>query len=126
VATGSPFSPVSYGARTVPIAQCNNVYIFPAIGLAVAASRARRVTDAMILASARALAEKSPALRDASGSLLPALIDVRKVAVHVATAVGLEAQRGGVAPTTSEEELRQRVIATQWTPSYPTFVTPKT
>jgi malate dehydrogenase (oxaloacetate-decarboxylating) len=124
VATGSPFAPVPYGGRTIPIAQCNNVYIFPAIGLGVTASGARRVTDAMILAAARALAEKSPALHDASGSLLPALADLRQVAVHIATAVGLEAQRDGVAAKTSEEEFRQRVIATQWAPVYPTFVTP--
>jgi malate dehydrogenase (oxaloacetate-decarboxylating) len=118
VATGSPFAPVSYGGRTIPIAQSNNVYIFPAVGLGVVASRARRVTDSMILAAARALGEKSPALRDASASLLPALTDLRQVAVHIATAVGLEAQKAGVAPKTTEEELRQRVVATQWTPVY--------
>jgi malate dehydrogenase (oxaloacetate-decarboxylating) len=123
VATGSPFAPVRHDGRTIPIAQCNNIYIFPAIGLGVVASRARRVTDAMILASARALAENSPALRDASASLLPALGDLRKVATHIATAVGLEAQRAGLAPKTSEEELRQRVLAAQWTPAYPSFAT---
>jgi malate dehydrogenase (oxaloacetate-decarboxylating) len=122
IATGSPFAPVSYGKRTIPIAQCNNVYIFPAIGLALASSGARRVTDAMILASARALAEKSPALRDVSGSLLPALTDLRQVAAHIATAVGLAAQQGGVAPRNDEEQLRQRVSATQWTPEYPAYV----
>jgi len=77
----------------------------------------------MILAAARALAEKSPALHDAFASLLPALPDVRSVAVHIATAVSREAQRSGVAPETSQDELRQRVIATQWTPSYPDFGT---
>ena len=45
VATGSPFAPVNYGGHTIPIAQCNNVYIFPAVGLGVVASSARRVTD---------------------------------------------------------------------------------
>jgi len=125
VATGSPFAPVSYGGRRIPIAQCNNIYIFPAIGLGVVASGARRVTDAMILAAARALAESSPALQDASASLLPALTDLRQVAVHLATAVGLEAQRAGVAPKTTEDELRQRVMATQWSPAYPSFATSK-
>jgi malate dehydrogenase (oxaloacetate-decarboxylating) len=118
VATGSPFAPVRYAGRTVPIAQCNNVYIFPAIGLAVAASGAQRVTDSMILAAARALAEKSPALEDASAPLLPAIGHIREVAAHIATAVSLEAQSAGVAPETSQEELRQRVVATQWTPAY--------
>jgi malate dehydrogenase (oxaloacetate-decarboxylating) len=119
VATGSPFAPVSYEGRKIPIAQCNNVYIFPAIGLAVTASGARRVTDGMILAAARELGENSPALRDASASLLPALTDIREVAVQIAIGVGQEAQRGGVAPATTEEELRRRVISAQWTPDYP-------
>src|ERR1700693_5564647 len=61
VATGSPYAPVRYEGRTIPIAQCNNVFIFPAVGLGVVASRARRVTDGMILAAARALGEQSPA-----------------------------------------------------------------
>jgi malate dehydrogenase (oxaloacetate-decarboxylating) len=121
VATGSPFAPVSYEGRKIPIAQCNNVYIFPAIGLAVTASGARRVTDGMILAAARELAENSPALRGASASLLPALTDIREVAVQIAIAVGQEAQRAGVAPKTTKEELRRRVIATQWVPAYPSL-----
>jgi malate dehydrogenase (oxaloacetate-decarboxylating) len=118
IATGSPFAPVSYNGRTIPIAQCNNIYIFPAIGLGVVASGARRVTDPMILAAARVLGENSPAIHDASASLLPALTDLRKVAVQIATAVGLEAQKAGVAPKTTEEKLRQRVVETQWTPAY--------
>jgi malate dehydrogenase (oxaloacetate-decarboxylating) len=119
VATGSPFAPVSYGGRVMPIAQCNNVYIFPAMGLGVVASGARRVTDAMMLAAARALAANSPALKDSSASLLPPLTDIRRVAAEIALAVGIQAQRDGVAPELSEDELRQRVRATQWTPAYP-------
>jgi malate dehydrogenase (oxaloacetate-decarboxylating) len=121
VATGSPFAPVSHNGRAIPIAQCNNIYIFPAIGLGVVASGARRVTDNMILAAARTLGENSPALHDNSASLLPALTDLRRVAVHIATAVGLEAQKAGLAPKTTKEELRERVTATQWTPAYPSF-----
>jgi malate dehydrogenase (oxaloacetate-decarboxylating) len=118
VATGSPFAPVNYGARTIPIAQCNNVLIFPAMGLGVVASGARRVTDAMMLAAARALAANSPALKDSSASLLPALTDIRRVAAQIALAVGLEAQKEGLAPKMSEEKLRQQVITAQWTPAY--------
>jgi malate dehydrogenase (oxaloacetate-decarboxylating) len=118
IATGSPFAPVSYNGRTIPIAQCNNIYIFPAIGLGVVAARARRVTDGMILAAGRTLGEQSPALSDASASLLAGLANLRAVAAAIAVAVGLEAQRAGVAPKTTEEELRERVKATQWNPAY--------
>ena len=109
VATGSPFPGVS---------QCNNVYIFPALGLGIAASGARRVTDRMIMAAARALAANSPA----NGALLPHLKDLRKVAVEVACAVGIAAQESGVAPAMTADALRVRVIANQWVPAYPDFL----
>jgi malate dehydrogenase (oxaloacetate-decarboxylating) len=126
VATGSPFAPVSYGGRTIPIAQCNNVFIFPAMGLAVVASGARRVTNPMMLAAARTLGANSPALKDSSASLLPRLTDIRRVAAEIATAVGIQAQKEGLAPKTTEDELRQRVTATQWTPAYPALSAAKT
>jgi malate dehydrogenase (oxaloacetate-decarboxylating) len=122
VATGSPYEPVRYEGRVIPIAQCNNVFIFPAVGLGVVASGASRVTDGMMLAAARALGEGSPARANPSDSLLPALRDVRAVARAIATAVGLEAQRAGVAPKTSPQELSNRVSAAQWTPEYPRTV----
>jgi malate dehydrogenase (oxaloacetate-decarboxylating) len=118
VATGSPFEPVKSGDRWIPIAQCNNVYIFPALGLGIVASGARRVTDSMILAAARALAENSPARTDRDAPLLPNLRDLRRVAREIAVAVGIEAQAAGVAVKTSVEELRRRVTASQWMPGY--------
>ena len=121
VATGSPFAPVSYGGRKIPIAQCNNVYIFPAIGLGIVAAGARRVTDPMMLAAARALAANSPALKDSSASLLPPLTDSRRVAAEIALAVGTQAQKDGVAAKLADDELRQRVTAAQWTPTYPSY-----
>ena len=98
IATGSPFAPVDLEGRLIPIAQCNNVFIFPAVGLGVVASGARRVTDGMMLAAARELGENSPVRKNPSGSLLPPVHDLRAVAVKIATAVGLEAQRAGLAP----------------------------
>jgi malate dehydrogenase (oxaloacetate-decarboxylating) len=121
VATGSPFSPVICRGCRMPIAQCNNVYIFPAIGLGVVASRARRVTDAMMLAAARTLAANSPALKDPSNCLLPPLTELRKVAAKIAVAVGIAAQKDGVAAHVNEDELRRQVMTTQWTPDYPVY-----
>jgi malate dehydrogenase (oxaloacetate-decarboxylating) len=118
VASGSPFAPVTYGNRRIPIAQCNNVYIFPAMGLGVVASGARRVTEPMMLAAARALGANSPALKDASASLLPPLTEIRRVAAEIALAVGIEAQKDGVAPRLGADELRRRVQETQWVPAY--------
>jgi malate dehydrogenase (oxaloacetate-decarboxylating) len=121
VATGSPFGPVTYSGRKMPIAQCNNVYIFPAMGLGVIASHARRITDPMMLAAARALAANSPALKGSSGSLLPPLTDLRRVAVEIALAVGIQAQKDGLAANYDKDELRQRVTTAQWTPDYPSY-----
>jgi malate dehydrogenase (oxaloacetate-decarboxylating) len=125
VATGSPSATVSFGGRKIPIAQCNNVYIFPAMGLGIVASGAQRVTESMMLAAARALAGNSPALKDASASLLPPLTEVRRVAAEIACAVGIQAQIDGVAPQFSDAELRLRVAAAQWPPEYPSFVRAK-
>jgi malate dehydrogenase (oxaloacetate-decarboxylating) len=121
VASGSPFAPVNYEGRKIPIAQCNNVFIFPAMGLAVVAAGARRVTEPMMLAAARTLGANSPAIKDPSASLLPRLTDIRRVTAEIAFAVGVQAQKAGVAPKISEDELRRRVDETQWVPAYRNF-----
>jgi malate dehydrogenase (oxaloacetate-decarboxylating) len=121
VATGSPFEPVAFGDRVIPIAQCNNVYIFPALGLGAVASGARRVTDPMILASARALADHSPARLSPTAPLLPPVKELRQVAVEIAVAAGEQAQKDGVAPPSSPSELREDVLAVRWSPVYPCY-----
>jgi len=121
IATGSPFAPVSFRGRSIPVAQCNNVYIFPAVALGLVASRARRVTDSMLHAAARELARRSPAARDPEAPLLPRLSNIREVAIEIAMAVGQEAQNLRLAPRTTSEELRRRVVATQWIPTYPEY-----
>ena len=118
VATGSPFEPVNFAGRSIPIAQCNNVFIFPAVGLALAACKATRVSDAMLIAAAEALGQCSPALRDASASLLPHLQHARQVAAQIALAVALQAVGEGVAAPASEEQLRRRIANAQWLPAY--------
>lgn len=75
----------------------------------------------MMLAAARALAQKSPALNNSFASLLPPLTELRRVAVEIAIAVGIQAQKEGVAAELDEDELRRQVIATQWMPAYPSY-----
>jgi malate dehydrogenase (oxaloacetate-decarboxylating) len=120
IATGSPFPPVEVGERRIPIAQCNNVFIFPAVGLGVVASGARRVTDQMLLVAGRELGEQTPALAGLDAPLLPAIRDLRRIAVELAVAVGAEAQREGLAPASTADELRQNVVDRRWEPAYST------
>ncbi|WP_234808729.1 NAD-dependent malic enzyme [Mycolicibacter terrae] len=120
IATGSPFAPVRRGDQTRAIAQCNNVYIFPAIGLAVTAARATRVTDAMMRAAASALGDTSPALSDPGRPLLPAFEDLPEITTRIATAVAIQAVRDGVAPEASDDQLASAVRRSRWTPEYAT------
>ncbi|MET9683430.1 NAD-dependent malic enzyme [Streptomyces coeruleorubidus] len=121
IATGSPFPPLTVDGHEVPVAQSNNVYVFPAMGLAVTASRATRVTDRMMVAAARAVAES--AVRAAHGDdgpvpLLPPLTGMRESAREIALAAALAAVEDGVAPRATETELREAIAKTQWTPRY--------
>jgi len=122
VATGSPFPDVHYQGRTIRIAQCNNVYIFPAMGLALLATQARRVTDRMFLAAARSLAAQSPAIADPSAPLLPALTSLRQAAIEIAFTAAEQAQRDGLAPQTTPEALRNAITSAQWAPQYSLYL----
>lgn len=126
VATGSPFSPVKYRGRSIAVAQCNNVFIFPAVGLGLMASKARRVTDQMMLAAAKALGEHSPALRDPSASLLPNVGTIRAVALEVAYGLARKAQEEGLAAERKPEALRQTLVESQWNPEYLSDQGPRT
>jgi len=121
VAAGSPFAPVKYRGRSIDIAQCNNVFIFPAVGLGLLASKARRVSDRMMMAAAKALGDQSPALKDPAGSLLPNVRTLRDVAREVAYAVAAQANDEGLASEFSQEKGRQAVAESQWTPEYAVY-----
>jgi malate dehydrogenase (oxaloacetate-decarboxylating) len=119
IATGSPFAPLHRDGVERPIAQCNNVYIFPAMGLAVTAAQATRVTDEMMRVAAATLGDASPALVDPNQPLLPAWTDVPDVAVSIAHAVAVQAVADGVAPERSADQLNERIAEVRWTPEYP-------
>src|SRR5271157_2042470 len=118
IATGSPFDDVLYGDRRYPVAQCNNSYIFPGLGLGVLAVKAQRVSDAMFMAAARALAGCSPARDDPAGPLLPPLAESRRVSRVIALAVAAAAQRDGLAAPCRPEKLVRLVDSKIWQPHY--------
>ncbi|MGF1876499.1 NAD-dependent malic enzyme [Photobacterium frigidiphilum] len=121
VATGSPFEPVVHNGKTYPIAQCNNSYIFPGIGLGILAVNARRVTDEMLMASSRALAECSPLAINGHGALLPPLEDIQKVSRKIAFAVAKKAIEQGKAPKNSDERILEKIDANFWQSDYRTY-----
>ncbi|EJG0968551.1 NAD-dependent malic enzyme [Vibrio parahaemolyticus] len=118
VATGSPFDPVVHEGRTYPIAQCNNSYIFPGIGLGVLAVNAKRVTDEMLMESSRALATCSPLAINDRGALLPPLEEIHLVSKKIAFAVAKKAIEQGVALEITDEALNDAIDQAFWQPVY--------
>lgn len=118
VATGSPFAPVEYRGKVYPIAQCNNSYIFPGIGLGVIAANASRVTDGMLIAAANALAKGAPVVKEGKGALLPPLSEIREISKEIAFDVAKQAMEEGVALKSNEETLRNDIEANFWYPRY--------
>ncbi len=118
VGTGSPFPPVEINGQLIRIAQINNSYIFPGLALGILVSRARRVTDSMIMAAAKKLASLSPALTDKTAALLPPISDSRKVGLLVGEAVALQAIDDGVAEDGNKATLKDRLLAYVWEPVY--------
>ena len=118
VATGSPFDPVQVGERSISIAQCNNSYIFPGLGLGIIASGANRVTDQMLMTASATLASFSPLVQKGYGPLLPPLSELSAVSAEIAFEVGRCAQEEGIAPAGSEKALKKSIQGQFWNASY--------
>ena len=124
IATGTEFPPVSFNDKTFKIAQCNNFYIFPAIGLGVVGSEAKRVTDKMLIAAAIALGNFQGAKdnnddgADAESPLLPPIENMRDVAIHIAIKVAHQAQEDSVAQEMSEQKALDQIQKQFWIPEY--------
>ncbi len=118
IGTGSPFSPVDCHGKLIPIDQTNNSYIFPGVGLGILSVNARRVTDSMFMAAAKALAELSPARQAHCGRLLPPVTELRSVSLAVAKAVGLRAIADGVANRLDERILDECIRRNVWEAAY--------
>jgi malate dehydrogenase (oxaloacetate-decarboxylating) len=118
VATGSPFPPVERADGLRTLAQANNVFVFPGLGLGAIVAEARSITDGMLLAAAGSVAAAVSAERFADGALLPPISDLRAIARQVAIAVAEEARRAGVAGIEPERDLAAEVDAARWWPAY--------
>jgi malate dehydrogenase (oxaloacetate-decarboxylating) len=118
VATGSPFGNVDYKGKTYAIAQCNNSYIFPGIGLGVIACKSARVTDEMLMIASITLSENAPQVDDNSASILPPLTDLPQISRKIAFAVAKMAMSQGHAREIPDEELLEIIEHNFWTPAY--------
>jgi len=118
VATGSPFEAVQYNGKSFPIAQCNNSYIFPGIGLGVVAANINRITDEMLMAASETLAKASPLANTGEGELLPALTEISELSKRIAFAVSKVAFAQGLALEISDEMLEAKIERNYWTPEY--------
>jgi malate dehydrogenase (oxaloacetate-decarboxylating) len=106
------------GDASIPAAQCNNIYIFPGIGLAVTAVRATRVTDAMLTAAAAAVGQAATIRHDPHGTLLPDRAQLAETATAVARAVARAAVADAAAPALTDDQIDQAINRTRWLPHY--------
>jgi malate dehydrogenase (oxaloacetate-decarboxylating) len=118
IATGSPFAPVPFEGRTITVGQGNNAFVFPGIGLGVLVSGAREVTDAMFAAAAARLADEVRPEDLTSGSLFPAIRNIRKVTARIAEAVVAAARDSGQGRILTDAEIAPAVAAAMWDPVY--------
>lgn len=118
IATGSPFKAVSYQGKSYAIAQCNNSYIFPGIGLGVLACKARIISDEMLRAASKTLADASPLANNGTGGLLPAFTELAALSKQIAFNVAKVAMQQGLALEMDDELLQQKIEQNFWTPQY--------
>src|ERR1700681_670758 len=86
-ASGSPVPPVEIAGKTFVPGQGNNVYIFPAMGMAIFATEAKRLTEEMFIVAARAVAEQVTDQSLATGLIYPPQSQILKASLHVASRV---------------------------------------
>ena len=120
IATGSPFEPVVFRKKTYEIAQCNNVHIFPGVGLGSIISKADSISPLMFLKAAEVVAKNSPYLSDPQASLFPRVEEIRAVSREVAIEVAKTAIEEGLSEM-DPSEVEKAVDAHIWIPHYPKY-----
>jgi malate dehydrogenase (oxaloacetate-decarboxylating)(NADP+) len=117
-ASGSPFPPVEFAGQTFIPGQGNNVYIFPAMGMAVLATEARRVTQSMFVCAAKAVAEQVTADDLASGLIYPPQSRILDASLHTAARVAEHVFDQGLASVPRPDNIDAHVRAAAYRPVY--------
>jgi malate dehydrogenase (oxaloacetate-decarboxylating)(NADP+) len=117
-ASGSPFPSVQCAGRTFVPGQANNSYVFPGIGLGAIASRAKRITDEMFLATARKLADLVTEDDLASGRIYPSLSRIQEVSAEIAAVVCEVAFARGLSDKPRPQDLLGYVKGQMYRPFY--------
>lgn len=127
IATGSPFEPVMYNNKSHTIGQCNNVFVFPGVGLGVIGSGATTVSPSFFTAAAHAVAKQIPEQSLENGELLPQINYLKNVCMEVAYAVGekaisdnpeLTCKFSQVNHNGNPQTLRDILNNMRWSPTY--------
>ena len=118
VATGSPFKPVKYNGATFEISQCNNSYVFPGVGLGVISCGARLISDEMLMAASRTLADLSLNSKGKTNAVLPPLTSLPEISRKIATVVAKTAIGQELAREMTDDELNAAIDHNFWTPAY--------
>ena len=122
IATGSPFAPVEHNGKAHHICQCNNVYIFPGVGLGALAIKAKTISNHMFSKAAEVLARYCPMATDPLASLFPPIKDLRSICREIAIEVAKIAVRDkNTDLNLTEAEIKQAVDEEMWFPEYPTY-----
>jgi malate dehydrogenase (oxaloacetate-decarboxylating)(NADP+) len=120
--SGSPCDPVVLDGRRFAPSQTNNAYVFPGLGLAVVTTGARRVTEAMFLAAARALAEQADEALLAQGALFPPIERIREVSLRIAVAVARVAIAEGLAARAVPDDIETHLQGAMYQPVYAEYL----